>query len=797
MALNIGAGQSNQRRNWLRWISCGALTLALFSGNMRPAVGWEQMEPLISSSDVQLLYPGIRREGTGLYPDETGRELESDTGPESDTEDSNPGSAGDSVGADDGSTSPAPDDNFEPNSGSELVIDPKELINLKDADASEDPNASENPNAAKDTNATKDSNIDGDSNSVKERGDLTEISAPTVDAEPAEELVIANEPPLAGQLETLETEIAETELADIVASAISYNPTPGVARWAGNSRLGTATTVANNSNLRLATTAFVAYGWDFPDALAAAAAAGKLAAPILLVGDGIAGAQTAITYLTNNMPNLQRVIILGGVSRITQDIENHIKNVLQGRGATVDRIAGADRYETAARVARRFFKDADQVFLAAGYGDKFPDALAAASLAGKLNGPVLLTEQGKVPQSVITYLSALPNAITINLVGGTSSVADSVKTQLRQALPDKKITFPDRLAGAGRYETAVTVAQEFERQVDTPSVVFLATGEDYPDALAGAPAAAVANAPVLLTAKAYLPTVVRDYVRNRPAISSAIYLGGEATISAENKDLLQTIINNRPNFTPVTSVALSANLTVEVGQTQNLTATVTPKNATSQTKFWTSSNSKVATVTAAGVVKAVNTGTATIRVTTVDGGFQAQTKVTVQKPPAPIAPPAVENVRIVQSPDGIANIRTGPGTGYYVIGTLRNGDAVTVVEARNGWCRVTGKVTGWVANWLLGPNPNSRLIAATEWWRAKGARAWEHPAYGGVTPGAHMTNSLHYVGRAVDLNYGPEGENDIEKAFFDSLLPSFHSAFPFVHVYWRVTGHYDHLHLEE
>jgi uncharacterized protein YjdB len=69
-----------------------------------------------------------------------------------------------------------------------------------------------------------------------------------------------------------------------------------------------------------------------------------------------------------------------------------------------------------------------------------------------------------------------------------------------------------------------------------------------------------------------------------------------------------------------TAVAITpASATIKVGQSKALTATITPDNATTKDVAWTSSNTSVATVTSAGVVKAVKAGTAVITATTTDG----------------------------------------------------------------------------------------------------------------------------------------------------------------------------------
>ena len=80
----------------------------------------------------------------------------------------------------------------------------------------------------------------------------------------------------------------------------------------------------------------------------------------------------------------------------------------------------------------------------------------------------------------------------------------------------------------------------------------------------------------------------------------------------------------------VSSVSLDkTSLEMTEGETQALTATVNPADATNQTVSWSSSNTSVATVSSLGVVTAVALGTATITVTTTDGGYTATCAVTV------------------------------------------------------------------------------------------------------------------------------------------------------------------------
>jgi uncharacterized protein YjdB len=112
----------------------------------------------------------------------------------------------------------------------------------------------------------------------------------------------------------------------------------------------------------------------------------------------------------------------------------------------------------------------------------------------------------------------------------------------------------------------------------------------------------------------------------------------EVTVAGAATPTPTTTPTESPTATPltriaVTSIALGFNsVTLEAGKSAALTATVSPANATDKSVMWASSDAKVATVDANGVVKGVAAGSATITVTTVDGAKTANCKVTVVSP---------------------------------------------------------------------------------------------------------------------------------------------------------------------
>ena len=122
------------------------------------------------------------------------------------------------------------------------------------------------------------------------------------------------------------------------------------------------------------------------------------------------------------------------------------------------------------------------------------------------------------------------------------------------------------------------------------------------------------------------PALDKGYDVNVEVIDEA---GSSAWYNEENVKLA-------PATVAVTGVTVApATLTLEVGQTGALTATVAPATATNKAVTWTSSAPAIATVDASGTVKGIAPGTATITVKTADGGKTATCAVTVKEAAAP------------------------------------------------------------------------------------------------------------------------------------------------------------------
>ena len=124
-------------------------------------------------------------------------------------------------------------------------------------------------------------------------------------------------------------------------------------------------------------------------------------------------------------------------------------------------------------------------------------------------------------------------------------------------------------------------------------------------------------------------------------INPALDKGYDVNVEVEDEDGSSAWYNEEnvklaPATVAVTGVTVApAALTLEVGQTGALTATVAPATATNKAVTWTSSAPAIATVDASGTVKGIAPGTATITVKTADGGKTATCAITVKAAVAP------------------------------------------------------------------------------------------------------------------------------------------------------------------
>lgn len=189
---------------------------------------------------------------------------------------------------------------------------------------------------------------------------------------------------------------------------------------------------------------------------------------------------------------------------------------------TPERVGGASRVDTSVALSREFFPSrVSVVYLAT--AATFADALVAGPAAGFDRGPVLLTERDSVPAVTLSELRRL-NPDRIVVVGGESAIAASVFDSLTG-----EASTVSRIGGDDRYETAVLLSRDaFPNPVP---VVYVATGEDYADAVSGGPASGLDGAPILLVRRNSIPQATIAELR-RLAPRRIVVLGLTDAVSA-------------------------------------------------------------------------------------------------------------------------------------------------------------------------------------------------------------------------------------------------------------------------
>ncbi len=305
-----------------------------------------------------------------------------------------------------------------------------------------------------------------------------------------------------------------------------------LSRLAGHNKVDTALFVAKAAYPDKVTNVVLATADNYPDALAGSVLAYQLDAPILLVGSSETDQEKVRAYLNANLEPEGTVYILGGTSVVSQSFADKLST---GKITNISRIAGYDRYATSAKIAEQLnVKTGTPVVLVS--GENYPDALAVSSIAAQNQFPILLVQKNGISDAVSQRIAAIkPDKVyIIGLEGAISKAADSQVAGLTGLAAEDIV----RIGGFDRYATSLAVAEYFNLGSQT---VCIATGKNYPDALAGSVYAAKYKAPIILT-DSTLSAQTADFVQSRKPSETVIF-GGEAvvgiTIEQQIKQLLK------------------------------------------------------------------------------------------------------------------------------------------------------------------------------------------------------------------------------------------------------------------
>ncbi len=304
-------------------------------------------------------------------------------------------------------------------------------------------------------------------------------------------------------------------------------------RLAGDDRYGTMEEISNEA-FESADTVVLAVGTKFPDALSAAGLAGTLDAPVLLTATDALSSEAAEEIVRLGASN---VVIVGGEASISPAVAQS----LTAMGLSVERVSGTDRYATALAT----YNAGADVWGTSGHGVKtaiiaagtsFADTTSASSYAWWATAPIFLSGSEGLDD---TTMSAIADGgfERIVIVGGVNSVPASVQIWAAGIAPTI------RLAGDNRYATSITFATWAQDEGMSFNDAGIATGKNFPDALAGG-ALCGARGSVLLLAHMDGDTQAVDLLAaHKDEVSRVYYLGGENSITPDLTFLIETALS--------------------------------------------------------------------------------------------------------------------------------------------------------------------------------------------------------------------------------------------------------------
>lgn len=380
-------------------------------------------------------------------------------------------------------------------------------------------------------------------------------------------------------------------------------------RLSGINRYETSNAISK-AGFGQATTIIITSGIDYPDDLAASALSKSNNAPIILASKD-ALAVSSLTEITRLKAT--KALIIGGTGVIGTGVEKQLKSLK----IEITRIGGIDRYDTSRKVAE-LVGVTRGIIIAANLD--FPDPLSIAPIAAIKGMPILLTPSNSLNPNIAAFIKGKSVPVSY-LVGGTGVLGESIAS----SVPSSK-----RLSGNTRYTTNLSIINEFADELNFDTI-YLASGNDFPDALSGSAIAAKNNAPLFLTDKNSISTAALNLIKTKK-VKHVVILGGTGSISASVENNVITAINSIP--VSVASVSLNKSTdALTVGGSDIISAAIAPANATDKSIIWTSTNRDIVTVDNTGKVTAISAGTATVIATTSDGSYTAPCTVTVALAP--------------------------------------------------------------------------------------------------------------------------------------------------------------------
>ncbi len=290
-------------------------------------------------------------------------------------------------------------------------------------------------------------------------------------------------------------------------------------RLSGKDRYETAAAISGATYPK-ADTVILAYSMKYADALAGVGLAYKLNAPILLTNTH--KIDRATLYEMKRL-GATKVKILGGKNSISQKaVQDLIDHGIKKEN--IERISGDSRFGTATAIAGKLTSSPKNVFFV--YGYNYADALSVSTVAAIKGAPIIyLPKDGKLDADTAKYLRSIKGKVrNAYVIGGESVIS---KEMMNAAVKACGLSKAARVYGDNRFETCVAVNRKFGSTLSSKTVC-VATGANFPDALAGGVFAAKNKAPLFL-ASGSLSSKQYAYLKDKGAENICVF-GGKTVV---------------------------------------------------------------------------------------------------------------------------------------------------------------------------------------------------------------------------------------------------------------------------
>ena len=192
----------------------------------------------------------------------------------------------------------------------------------------------------------------------------------------------------------------------------------------------------------------------------------------------------------------------------------------------IERLAGANRYETASVISTKMYpKSSGTVIIATGL--TFHDAMVAVPLASAYNAPLLLATEKHITAQTEAELKRL-KAKNVIVVSTNGAIGSGAKAELKAL--GLRATY---IEGKNVFETSTKVAKALQTKTKTaPDTIFFATDSAFADALSASPVAAIKGAPIIYLNNKSIDKTVAEYLKSvKGKIKNAYIIGGNGVIS--------------------------------------------------------------------------------------------------------------------------------------------------------------------------------------------------------------------------------------------------------------------------